>query len=139
MTSGELAIAAGVSFDTLRFYERRGLLPAPPRTGGGRRFYGEQAVIRVRFIKRAQSLGFSLAEVDELLRLQGRGAEPVTVRSVASQKLVEVEQKLRRLRAVRKALRQLVDDCEKSNVPTHCPILDALGREPVAVNAGVAG
>ncbi len=130
LTSGKLARAAGVNLETIRFYERRGLLPSPPRSAAGYRYFSAEAVQRVRFIRRAQTLGFSLQEIGELLALSGvRQGRCATVRARAQSKIVEIERKVEALNAMRKALQELVAAC-RSNVPIkHCPILQSLNSE----------
>ena len=127
---GEVAAEAGVNVQTLRFYERRGLLPHPPRRASGYRQYAPEAVRRVRFIKRAQELGFTLAEIGELLRLREDPRIPCRdVRATAETKIADIEEKLRRLRAMRAALAVLVESCA-ANREHHCPLLEALDEAP---------
>ena len=122
----EVAGLAGVNIQTLRFYERRGLIEEPPRRPSGYREYPPDSVLRVRFIKRAQQLGFTLAEVQELLRLREDPKIPCKqVRSTAEAKIADIEEKLRRLRAMRSALGTLVASCA-ANRKHHCPLLEAL-------------
>ena len=119
---GEVAGRAGVNVQTLRFYERRGLLPEPPRRASGYREYAPESVRRVRFIKRAQELGFTLAEVEELLRLREDPRIPCReVRATAETKIADIEEKMRRLRAMRAALAALVESCV-ANREHHCPL-----------------
>lgn len=126
LSIGEVAGEAGVNVQTLRFYERRGLLAEPPRRASGYRDYPPDSVSRVRFIKRAQELGFSLAEVEDLLRLRDDPAIPCRrVRSTAEAKMTEIDAKLRHLRAMRSALAALVKSCAE-NRKHHCPLLEAL-------------
>ncbi len=124
---GEVARQAGVNLQTIHYYERRGLLAKPPRTGSNYRAYPEEAVLRVRFIKRAQELGFTLKEIQELLSLR---AAPRTrcadVRRRAQAKLQDIDEKLRTLRSMRKALTKLVGECSGTGPVTQCPILEAL-------------
>jgi len=124
---GEVARQAGVNLQTIRYYERRGLLAKPPRTGSNYRAYPEEAVLRVRFIKRAQELGFTLKELQELLSLR---AAPRTrcadVRRRAQVKLRDIDEKVRTLRSMRKALTKLVGECSGTGPVTQCPILEAL-------------
>ena len=122
MTIGVLAKTAGVNIETVRFYQRRGLMPEPKRPPGGVRRYGDDAAQRLRFIKKAQDIGFSLAEVAELLRLQKgcRGAHDLAV-----SKLVDIERRLADLKRVRATLIELVGKCEHERSPA-CPIIDAL-------------
>jgi MerR family mercuric resistance operon transcriptional regulator len=128
---GEVAGRAGVNVQTLRFYERRGLLPEPPRRASGYREYAPESVRRVRFIKRAQELGFTLAEVEELLRLREDPRIPCReVRATAETKIADIEEKMRRLPAMRAALAALVESCA-ANREHHCPLLEALDESPV--------
>src|SRR5262245_30250526 len=100
---------AGVNAQTLRYYERRGLLPRPARRRSGYREYSDDAVRIVRFIKRAQELGFSLDDIDELVRLRGvRRGDRHRVRAIAERKIDDIEQKIAQLQSMRRALRQLV-------------------------------
>ena len=128
MTRGEVADKAGVNPETLRYYERKELIPRPRRSDGGIRLYGDHYVDRLRFIQRAKELGFTLAEIKGLLDL--RVDEEATCRDVKAQaeaKLDEVENKLRDLRRIRDALTTLADACGDERKPTSdCPILDAL-------------
>jgi MerR family transcriptional regulator, mercuric resistance operon regulatory protein len=122
MTIGALARAAGVHVETVRFYQRRGLLAEPKRPTAGVRRYGEEAATRLRFIKRAQDIGFTLNEIGELLRLQ-RGCPDA--HSLATAKLVDVERRLSDLARVRSTLRQLITRCE-AGTSSGCPIIEAL-------------
>ena len=132
---GEVAGRAGVNVQTLRFYERRGLLPEPPRRASGYREYAPESVRRVRFIKRAQEIGFTLAEVEELLRLREDPRIPCReVRATAETKIADIEEKMRRLRAMRAALAALVESCV-ANREHHCPLLEALDEAPVRSRA----
>ena len=124
-----VARAAGVNVETLRYYERRGLL-RPSRALNGYRSYDAEAARRVRFIRRAQALGFSLNEIDELLALRARpGKSCADVRRRAEAKVAAIEHKLRALRAMRKALGRLVEQCAGRGPVTGCPILESLARE----------
>lgn len=127
---GEVAKQAGVNLQTVRYYERRGLLPRAPRTGSNYRAYPEDAVRRVQFIKRAQELGFTLQEINELLSLR---AAPQTrcadVRRRAQTKLRDIDDRVRTLQAMRKALTKLIGECSGKGPVTQCPILEALDSE----------
>jgi Hg(II)-responsive transcriptional regulator len=124
----ETAERAGVNVQTLRYYERRGLLPRPPRRSSGYREFPEDAVRVVRFIKRAQDLGFSLDEVEELLRLRRQpGRNRARIRAVADHKIRHIEQKIAELERMRKALRTLVQACHDGEA-LECPIIEALDR-----------
>ncbi|GAB5546354.1 MAG: MerR family transcriptional regulator [Sandaracinaceae bacterium] len=125
----EAAEKAGVGVETLRYYERRGLLDAPPRTGAGYRSYDAEAVRVVRFIKGAQELGFTLKEVAELLALR-EGGTCSEARAAAELKLEDVGRKIERLRAIRAALEELVSTCTGTGSTRSCPILEAMeGQE----------
>lgn len=137
MRIGDVAREAGVNIQTLRYYERRGLLAEPARGRSGYRDYGESAAPQVRFIKRAQDLGFSLSEIAELLELRDRASRSrsrPTTRRLAAAKMAAIDEKIRELTAMRVALAQLVDACERSADAPECPIIEALdmGRTPVA-------
>jgi MerR family copper efflux transcriptional regulator len=122
-----LAKTTDVSIDTLRHYEREGLLPVPPRRTSGYREYDLNAVQRVRFIKRAKGLGFSLEEVSDLLALahdRERGVEGVKRR--ASERLADINQRIAQLSAMRDELARLVDACPGSGEPECCPILNRM-------------
>ena len=124
MTIGTLARTTGVHVETIRFYQRRGLLPLPKRPPAGVRRYGEEAAARLRFIKRAQDIGFTLGEVAELLRLE-RGCRDA--HDLATAKLATVERRLADLSRMRKTLRELVVRCEAGQSGS-CPIIEALAR-----------
>ena len=125
---GEVAREAGVNVETLRFYERRGLLREPHRRpSSGYREYPAEAVKVVRFIKRAKELGFSLREVQELLRLRdSRGASCAEVRAAARTKVEDIDRKMVSLRAVRRALGVLLESCTSDGSARECPILEAI-------------
>ncbi len=130
LMTGELAKRAGVNVETLRFYERKGLLPAPPRRVSGYRRYPADSVRRIRFIKRAQELGFTLAEISELLCLRVRaGTTPADVRGRAERKLADVRRKIKDLKAIERALRELTASCSGRGPLDDCPILNHLEEE----------
>lgn len=127
LRTGEVAAKAGVNVQTLRYYERRGLLREPTRRRSGYREYAPDAVRLIRFIKRAQELGFTLNEVEELLRLRSDDESACSeVRSAAETKIDDIEQKIRHLRAMKRALGVLAASCAREGAPRHCPILEAL-------------
>lgn len=127
---GEVAKLAGVNLQTVHYYERRGLLPRPPRTGSNYRTYPEDAVRRVQFIKRTQELGFTLKEIMELLSLRAAPRTQCTdVRDRAEVKVRDIDDKVRALQAMRKALSKLIGECSGEGPVTHCPILEALDSE----------
>ncbi len=110
LSIGQLAEAAGVHVETIRYYERRGLLPEPPRSAGGYRQYGPDDVGRLEFIRRAKALGFTLSEVAELLRGDSP-SDAGSVRSVVLRKLEVIEARQRELAGVRARLARLADIC----------------------------
>ncbi|HEY3287043.1 MAG TPA: Hg(II)-responsive transcriptional regulator [Gemmatimonadaceae bacterium] len=124
-TIGSFAKAAGVNVETIRFYQRRKLLPMPARPYGRIRRYGTADVARVRFIKAAQGLGFSLDEVAELLRLDD-GAHCDDAREAAEAKLREVREKLVGLRRIEGALARLIRTCRAGTGRVQCPLIDSL-------------
>jgi MerR family mercuric resistance operon transcriptional regulator len=126
ITIGRLAKAAGVHVETIRYYQRRSLLPEPKRPAAGVRRYGEEAAARLHFIKRAQDIGFTLDEVAQLLRLQ-RGCRDA--HDLATSKLVAVERRLADLRRIRRTLRELIGRCEQGRAES-CPIIDSLRSRP---------
>ena len=130
LTTGELAEGAGVNVQTVRYYERRGLLPEPPRTPSGYRQYRMGDLRRLRFIKRAQELGFRLAEIEELLSLRVEaGQSCAEVQERAESAIRRIDQQLEQLSRMRGALSALTDAC-RAQVPTdECPILQALETE----------
>jgi len=124
-TIGALAQAAGVGVETVRYYQRCGLLPEPPRPAGGIRRYGEAHLSQLRFIRHAQELGFTLDEVAELLALdEGRDCEEA--RRLARTKLVAVRLRLSRLRRIERALVVQIRACELSDGQQRCPLIAAL-------------
>lgn len=128
MRIGELAARAEVKIDTLRYYERRGLLPAPLRSPSGYRAYESDAVQRVRFIQRAQALGFTLHEIADLLTLQGdshHACEAVEARARAA--LERIEGKIRDLTGMRRGLHHYIGACQRHDPLDTCPLLRELG------------
>ncbi len=125
---GEIAARAGVTVDTVRFYERKGLLPEPPRTAAGYRRYPAETVDRLLFVQRGKALGFTLEEVGGLLDLHLTTGEPHSpdVRRQAAIKVEEIDRKLRDLTEMRNHLQALVDACDPSRDPDACVILESL-------------
>lgn len=129
MSIGQLARQGQVGVETIRFYERKGLLPAPPRRSSGYRQFPEDALRRLRFIKRAQTVGFTLKEVSELLSLRvAPGTSCADIKRRAEDKIVETEQKIRSLQKMRTALIRLKEDCRGRGPTSECPILETLDR-----------
>jgi len=126
LTIGKLAAAAGVGIDTVRFYERAGLLKKPARTPSGYRKYTASDAARLRFVRRAKALGFSLDEISELLRLNDGGGRRKAVRALAERRLTEIEQRLAELERMRTSLRHLVRDCHGDGSLKGCPIIEAV-------------
>ena len=117
MRIGEVAAATGVGVEALRFYERRGLLGRPARTASGYRAYDEGVLERLAFIKRAQSIGFSLDEIAEILEMRGKGAAPcLEVREAARRKLAELDVRLRELRRYRNELARTLADWDERGI-----------------------
>lgn len=125
MTIGVLARNAGVHVETVRYYQRRGLLSEPARPLGSVRHYGEEALRRLHFIRQCQSLGFSLDEVGELLALDD-GRHCTEASALAADRLKDVRARLARLRRIERALAELVSQCRRSRGRMRCPLIDAL-------------
>ncbi len=130
MTIGQLAKRAGVNIDTIRYYERNGLMPQPVRRASGYREYESDDAARLRFILRAKDLGFTLAEIAELMSLSA-DRDVRGVKRRAEQRLAQVEQKIRELQRVRRGLKTLIAACPGHGDPAQCPIVAALSEEPV--------
>jgi MerR family mercuric resistance operon transcriptional regulator len=129
---GQLAQRTAVNLQTIRYYEREGLLPEPPRLSSGYRLYTESMVRRVRFIKRAQEIGFSLAEIRELLSLRADGQrERNEVRAIAQAKIADIEDKMRTLKAMKTVLNRLTERCSGCGPASECPILESIDSEEV--------
>lgn len=124
-TIGELAKLTDVNVETIRYYQRRDLLDEPERPGGKIRRYGQTDAARIRFIKSAQKLGFSLDEVASLLLLED-GTQCSAARKIALQKLTDVRHKLAELRSMEKSLAYLVLECENKDGEVCCPIISSL-------------
>ena len=124
LTIGRLARAAGVGVETVRYYQDRQLLPVP-QSQGAYRHYPARLVDRIRFIKRAQELGFALTEIAELLRLED-GTDRASIRRITGERLAQVEAKLTDLRRMQRSLRHLVAECEHTSAELPCPIIESL-------------
>ena len=125
LTIGRLAKAAGVNIETIRYYQRRGLVEEPSKPLGGHRRYTPSAANRVRFIKRAQQLGFTLEEVSGLLRLED-GQSCRETRVLAERKLVLIEERIADLIRMRRMLKGLIAECTAGQRPRSCPIIATL-------------
>jgi len=127
LKSSALAELGGVNLQTIRYYEREGLLPAPPRLRSGYRVFPETSVHRIRFIKRAQELGFSLAEVRDLLSIQIDPAKECSdVQRLAKAKVADIEAKIRTLQSMKRVLSKLAEACPGSGPSSECPILESI-------------
>lgn len=127
MTIGELAKQTGVGIETIRFYERRGLLPCPERKPSGYRQFDSEALERIQFIRRAQSVGFTLREVEALLRLRDDPqATRADVRAQVASKIDDLDAKMREMRRMRKELQTLLTSCQGHGTADDCPILEQL-------------
>ncbi len=129
LTIGQVAKKAGVNVETIRYYERRGHIPKPPRPRSGYRQYSEETVNRIQFIKRAQELGFTLKEISELLSLRvDLGTTCADVKRRAEAKIADIEEKIRTLQSIKKALTKLVSLCSGEGPTGECPIIEVLER-----------
>ncbi|HEX9672367.1 MAG TPA: heavy metal-responsive transcriptional regulator [Burkholderiales bacterium] len=127
LTIGRVARSAGLAIDTVRYYEREGLLQKPARTPSGYRQYSADAVARLRFIRQAKELGFTLAEIRELLALKvAPGKSCADVRARAQAKIADVEQRIAQLDRMKRALVKLAAACSGRGPTSECPILEAL-------------
>lgn len=127
LTIGRLARAAGVGVETIRYYQQRGLLPVPEQTGAYRH-YPVTLIQRIRFIKRAQELGFSLQEIAGLLQLED-GTNRDAIQHIAADRLAQIEQKLRDLGRMQATLKHLLSQCEHTDSQQPCPIIASLSGE----------
>src|SRR5713226_2291903 len=133
LRTAQLANEGGVNVETIRYYERRGLLPKPPRTGSGYRVFPQDAVKRLRFIKHAQALGFSLKQIRELLSLQVKpGSSCADVCRTAQAKITDVDDKIRHLQGIRKALVKITATCSGRGPISNCSVLHALNEGKTA-------
>lgn len=123
---GELAKQCGVNGETLRYYEKRKLLAPPARSSSGYRLYSQDDVARIRFIKNAQRVGFTLSDIEELLKLRVEKNRPCkSVLTKAQVKLREVDRKIAGLKAMRSVLTRLIDRCERAAPTSQCPIIES--------------
>jgi MerR family mercuric resistance operon transcriptional regulator len=133
LTIGELARTAGVGVETVRYYQRRALLPTPSRANGGWRTYGAAEVVRLRFIRRAQELGFSLDEIAELLLLADTSDRRLTkagARRIAQARLAQVRARRDDLDRIARVLAHLIHECEQSGGRPACPIIESIAAQP---------
>lgn len=125
-TIGAAAKAAGVAIDTVRYYEREGLLPAAGRSAGGYRLYGPADVERLRFIRQAKALGFTLGDIAGLLQLQDGGGSRQQVRETARARISELDRKIRELTSIRDSLVALERQCHGGGTIAGCPIIEGV-------------
>lgn len=127
MTAGQVARLAGVGVETVRFYEKNGLLEEPARRASGYREYDEETINRIRFIQRAKDIGFTLPEIKDLLSLRSCSEQPCDdIRERAETKITEIEEKVALLLRMKQVLGRLVSSCGKQEGSSRCPILEAL-------------
>ena len=130
MKIGEVAKAAGIGIDAVRFYERQGLIPEPARQPSGYRVYSADVVLSLRFIRRAKELGFSLKEISELLSLEtAANATAADVKKLAEAKLADMEERIRALQRMRRALKKAVSGCPGKGPTSRCSVLRSLADE----------
>ncbi len=126
MTIGKLSDSAGVNIETIRYYERIGILPAPPRSAGGYRIYDFEYVKRLKFVRRCRELGFTLKKIRDLLRLvDSHNYNCNDVKAITSGQLGEVRHKISDLKKLERILKNMTDKCDRGKVP-ECPIIEAL-------------
>ncbi|HWU69241.1 MAG TPA: MerR family transcriptional regulator [Stenotrophobium sp.] len=125
---GKLASQARVPIDTIRYYERSGLLPEPQRRPSGYRVYDADAVLRLRFIRRAKQLGFTLDEIAELMALSASD-DVKAVKAAAQARLENIETRIRELQRMRRGLKQLIEHCPGHGRAQDCPIINALNKD----------
>lgn len=132
LTIGQVAEQAGVGVETVRFYQRKGLVEEPPRKGSRHRRYPAAAVARIRFIRGARNLGFSLSEIDDLLALRLEpGTDQGSIKARAVAKVAEIEEKIADLHRMRDTLLKLIGACEGVGPVEDCPILKAFDNGPL--------
>lgn len=137
MTIGQLAQAAGVGVETVRYYQRRGLLPPPGASSGAYRRYGPAVAARLRFIKRAQQLGFTLEEIGSLLQLED-GTDRRSIRRITAARLAELRSRMADMQKMAQALEHLLHACEHAGGAPRCPIIESIAGPPTAEGSGTA-
>ena len=129
LTIGQVAQKTGIGIETIRFYERKGLINEPPRKESGYRQYDNDVIVRLAFIQRTKKLGFSLREIGELLSLRSRsGSTSRDIKQMAETKLADIEDRIKMLQRMKRTLKNLVDKCPGQGPTSQCPILDALDK-----------
>jgi MerR family mercuric resistance operon transcriptional regulator len=132
LTVGKLAKQSNVNIETIRYYQRKGLLIEPEKPLTGYRQYPSEAIARIRFIKRAQQSGFTLKEISELLSLDSGHCDDI--RKMAEQKRQQIDKQIKDLTALRNVLDNLVKGCQTDPSHEHCSLIDALSKEPVTTS-----
>ena len=133
LTIGRLSKQAGVGIDTVRFYERRGLLPPPARSTSGYRLYSDDTIARIRFIRRAKQLGFTLDEIETLLKLQDQGGRKSAVRKLTEHKLEQIANKINDLQRIQAVLVALASECTGNGNVDSCPIIEAMSADETII------
>jgi len=129
LTRGQLAKTSGVNPETIRYYEKLGLLPKPLRTESGYRLFSEEDIKRIKFIKRAKELGFTLKEIKELLQLRFETeGECSEVREIAEIKLKDVQKKIEDLEKIKSILEELINQCPSKGSILKCPIISSIEK-----------
>lgn len=137
---GEVADRADVGIETIRYYERQGLLEPPRRRASGYRQYDESVVSRLKFIRRAKTLGFTLAEIRDLLGLWvGGETRCEQIRARAGQKIADIEERIQLLQKMKRSLNQIVRRCESQDSPAACPLWEGLASPAISHNPPPAG
>jgi MerR family mercuric resistance operon transcriptional regulator len=131
LTIGKLAKQAGVTIETIRYYQRKGLLEEPRKPAMGYRQYPKQAISRIRFIKRAQQTGFTLKEILELLTLDSGHCHDV--KELAAAKLIQIDNQIQDLTRLRTVLQELVNRCASNEPGERCSLIDSLSQEPDSI------
>ena len=138
LTIGRIAQQADVGIDTIRFYERRGLLPKPQRTSSGYRIYTADIIRRLNFIRKANTLGFVLEEIISFLQLQDSSGAPAADTTLQRRKLEQIETKIKDLERMREVLSALEHDCAGTGDVRTCPIIEALSEAPLTDDVDIA-
>ncbi len=129
LTTGQLAKEAGVNIETIRYYERYGLIPEPPRRESGYRDYTPKYIERIRFIKRAQALGFTLKEISELLSVADGNPACKDIRKFAEDKVKDIEMRIHDLQQIKTVLNDLIKKCIGKRKISECPIIESLSQD----------
>jgi MerR family mercuric resistance operon transcriptional regulator len=129
LTTGKLAKETGVNIETIRYYERRGLIPEPPRRESGYRKFPPKYVERILFIKRAQALGFTLNEISELLAVADGNPACKDIRKFAEDKVKDIETRLHDLQKIKTVLKDLIKKCIGKRKISECPIIESLSQK----------